>query len=154
VWISGLKFARLLGKRLRHAGIPILVNTMVLEILHDREGVTGALALDIAAGKLILIECRAVILATGGAMRVFPLITAPEELTGDGLAMALRAGAALQDMEFPMFLPYCMISPAALRGETFTYDLSTLLEAHALNRHGERYMRRWVGRMERTTRHQ
>jgi succinate dehydrogenase/fumarate reductase flavoprotein subunit len=153
VWISGLRFARLLGKRLRNSGMPLLGNTMVLEILHDPQGVCGALALDIARGSLLLIRCRAVILATGGAMRIFPLITAPEELSGDGMAMALRCGASLQDMEFPMFLPYTFAAPLALRGHTFPYDLCTLLDAHALNRFGERYMRRWdPERMERATR--
>ena len=153
VWISGIKIARLLAARLRAAGVPLLGNTMALEILHDADGVLGVLALDIAAGRLILIRCCAIILATGGAMRIFPLITAPEELTGDGMAMALRCGAALQDMEFPMFLPYCFLSPPALSGVTFSYDISAMLDVHALNRHGERYMAKWdTERLEHSTR--
>lgn len=153
VWIPGLKISRLLVRRLNAARVPILPNTMVLDILSDAEGVVGALAIDTATGKLVMIQSRAVILATGGAMRIFPLITAPEELTGDGMAMALRCGAALQDMEFPMFLPYCFIAPAALNGVTFPYDVSAMLNVHALNRHGERYMAQWDSEhMERSTR--
>jgi succinate dehydrogenase/fumarate reductase flavoprotein subunit len=69
------------------------------------------------------------------------------------MAMALRCGARLQDMEFPMFLPYCFITPPAIRGVIFSYDMSAMVEVHALNRHGERYMKRWdPERMERTTR--
>jgi len=153
VWIQGLKISRLLVRRLRTARVPILENTMVLEILSDAEGVVGALALDIATGKLVLIQSCVVILATGGAMRIFPLITAPEELTGDGMAMALRCGATLQDMEFPMFLPYCFITPPALSGVTFSYDISAMLDVHALNRYGERYMAQWDSiHMEHSTR--
>ncbi len=153
VWISGLKVARLLARRLHAARIPVMGNTMALELVRTPEGVAGVIALDMLSGKLILIQSRAVILATGGGMRVFPLITAPEELTGDGLAMALRCGAALQDMEFPMFLPYCFLTPPALRGVTFSYDMSALMELHALNRYGERYMSRWdPKRMEHSTR--
>jgi succinate dehydrogenase/fumarate reductase flavoprotein subunit len=69
------------------------------------------------------------------------------------MAMALRCGAALQDMEFPMFLPYCFITPPALSGETFSYDFSAMLDVHALNRHGERYMAQWDSKhMEHSTR--
>jgi succinate dehydrogenase / fumarate reductase flavoprotein subunit/fumarate reductase (CoM/CoB) subunit A len=153
IWIPGRKISRLLVRRLGSAGVPVLANTMVLEFMRDDEGVVGALALDLATGRLIVIQSRVVILATGGAMRVFPLITAPEELTGDGMAMALRCGAGLQDMEFPMFLPYCFVTPPALCGVTFSYDMSAMLDVHALNRYGERYMVHWdAQRMEHSTR--
>jgi len=153
LWIPGLKLTRLLARRLVKSGVSILENTLVLELLHDGDGVVGAVALNLPTGNIFILRSRAVILATGGAMRVFPLTTAPEELTGDGMAMALRCGAVLQDMEFPMFLPYSFITPPALRGVIFSYDVSALLEVHALNRHGERYMARWDSkRMERTTR--
>jgi succinate dehydrogenase/fumarate reductase flavoprotein subunit len=133
--------------------VSILENTLVLELLRDADGVVGAVALHIPTGKLLLLRSRAVVMATGGAMRIFPLTTAPCELTGDGMAMALRCGATLQDMEFPMFLPYCFVSPPALDGVIFSYDVSAMLETHALNRHGERYMAKWdPDRLERTTR--
>ena len=79
--------------------------------------------------------------------------TGPEELTGDGLAAAYRAGAELTDMEFPMFLPYILISPQAVDGVDYPYLLSAYLEAYALNRAGQRYMGKWDPvRFERTTR--
>jgi len=153
LWIPGLKLARLLARQLRKRDISVLENTMVVDLLCDAEGVLGAIAIHLLTGKRLLLRCRALVLATGGAMRVFPLTTAPEELTGDGLAMALRCGATLQDMEFPMFLPYTFLTPPALRGVIFPYDVSALLEFHALNRHGEKYMVRWdPRRLEKTTR--
>jgi succinate dehydrogenase/fumarate reductase flavoprotein subunit len=153
LWIPGLKIARLLARKVTRSGVTVLENTLVVDLLHDSEGILGALALHLSTGEVFVIRSNAVILATGGAMRMFPLTTAPDELTGDGMAMALRCGARLQDMEFPMFLPYCFITPPALRGVIFSYDVSAMVEAHALNRHGERYMIRWdPDRMERTTR--
>ncbi|HHY94054.1 MAG TPA: FAD-binding protein, partial [Firmicutes bacterium] len=153
LWIPGVKMARLLARQMARHGVLVLENTMVLDLLRDGHGIVGALALHIPDGKLFTLSARAVVLATGGAMRIFPLTTAPEELTGDGLAMALRCGVELQDMEFPMFLPYTFVTPPALRGVIFPYDASALLQAHALNRHGERYMVRWdPERMERSTR--
>jgi succinate dehydrogenase/fumarate reductase flavoprotein subunit len=56
-------------------------------------------------------------------------------------------------MEFPMFLPYCFVSPPALEGVIFSYDVSAMLNAHALNKHGERYMKAWdPEKLERSTR--
>lgn len=153
LWIPGLKLTRLLARRLGRSSVRVLENTMVLEMLHDTDGVMGAIAIHLPTGRILLLRSRSIILATGGAMRVFPLTTAPEELTGDGLAMALRCGVALQDMEFPMFLPYCFITPPALNGVIFSYDVSVLLAVRALNRFGDRYMAKWdPGRMERSTR--
>lgn len=153
LWIPGIKLAKLLSRRMVQKDVSILENTLVLELLLDDDGVLGAIALHQPTGKQMLLRSRAVVMATGGAMRIFPLTSAPEELTGDGMAMALRCGAALQDMEFPMFLPYCFLTPPSLRGVIFPYDVSALMEVHALNRKGERYMARWdPERMERTTR--
>lgn len=153
LWIPGVKMARLLARQMDRHGVTVMEQTMVLELTRDDDGVTGAVALHTPTGTVVQLRAGAVVLATGGAMRVFPLTTAPEELTGDGLAMAYRAGAELQDMEFPMFLPYTFLTPPALRGVIFSYDVSALLSAHALNRHGDRYMSRWdAKRMERTTR--
>ncbi|MGI6552609.1 MAG: FAD-binding protein [Bacillota bacterium] len=101
----------------------------------------GACGIDINTGKFYVIKTKAVVLCTGGAMRIYPHTTAPEELTGDGLAMAYRAGAELIDMEFPMFLPYTLIKPDSLNGVDFSYLLSAYVETHALNRLGERYMK-------------
>jgi succinate dehydrogenase/fumarate reductase flavoprotein subunit len=153
LWIPGLKLTKLLAKKIGKSGVSVLENTMVLELLKDGDGVLGVVALHLPTSEVITVRSRAVIMATGGAMRVFPWTTAPDELTGDGMAMALRCGAELQDMEFPMFLPYCFISPPALEGVIFSYDVSAMLDAHALNKHGERYMRAWdPEKLERSTR--
>ena len=86
-------------------------------------------------------------------MRIYPHTTAPDELSGDGLAMAYRVGAKLIDMEFPMFLPYTLIKPDSLNGVDFSYLLSAYVQTQALNRHGERYMAKYdPERLEHSTR--
>ena len=108
---------------------------------------------DTRRGKIIAFEASAVILCTGGAMRMYRYTTAPEELTGDGLAAAYRAGAELQDMEFPMFLPYILIKPDAVNSIDFPYLLAHFLDAKALNRAGQEYMIKWDRlRMTKSTR--
>ncbi len=153
IWIPGTEIARVLKRQVYKHNICVFQHFMITDLLTIENQVVGALGLDMLRGTFIAIQAKAVILCSGGAMRLYPHTTAPDELTGDGLAMAYRAGAELAEMEFPMFLPYCLVSPAAMDGVDFSYNLSAYLEAYALNRHGERYMSRWDSeRMERTTR--
>jgi succinate dehydrogenase/fumarate reductase flavoprotein subunit len=153
VWIPGPEFARVLPKVIAQRDIGLVEHMMITDLLlHDGQ-VTGAVGLNTLDGKLYAFEAKAVILCTGGAMRIWPHTTAPDELTGDGMAMAYRAGAELVDMEFPMFMPYALIGSTAASGVDFPYLLTAYVEAYALNRLGERYMKRWdPQRMERTTR--
>ncbi|MGI9951033.1 FAD-binding protein [Moorellaceae bacterium AZ2] len=154
VWIPGTEFARVLSQEIRKRdNISVIEHMMITDLLQKDRRVVGACGINIATGEFYVFKAKAVVLCTGGAMRVYPHTTAPEELTGDGLAAAYRAGAELIDMEFPMFIPYTMINPDSLDGVDFPYLLSAYLEVHALNRMGERYMKRWdPERLEHSTR--
>ena len=78
----------------------------VIDLLTDEEGyVLGALALEIETGEPLVIEARTTLIATGGAGRMYRTTTNALINTGDGMAMALRAGMPLQDMEFVQFHP-------------------------------------------------
>ena len=85
----------------------------------------GGLVLDEATGERFVVPARAVILSTGGAGQIYARTTNPPNATGDGMAMAYRAGAALEDMEFVQFHPTALYLPnsppfllsEAIRGE-------------------------------------
>jgi len=153
IWIPGIEFRRVLSREVKKRPIKLFQNFMVTDLLKDRDRVIGAVGLDFTTGTFTVIRAKATILCAGGAMRMYEHTTAPEELTGEGLGAAYRAGAELADMEFPMFLPYILIAPKAMDGVDYTYLLSAYLESYALNRLGERYMAKWDPlRLERTTR--
>lgn len=153
VWMPGVEVMKALTDRMKEASHRLIEHFMVLDLLKRDDRVIGVVGLKLDTGEFWIIRAKAVILATGGGLRAYPHTTAPEELTGDGQAMAYRAGAEMIDMEFPMFLPYTLLTPIAMDGIDLPLLMTYFLAAHALNRHGERYMSRWdPQRMERTTR--
>ena len=85
----------------------------------------GAVVLDENSGKQFILPAKAVVLSTGGAGQIYARTTNPPNATGDGMAMAFRAGAQLQDMEFVQFHPTALYLPSsppfllseAMRGE-------------------------------------
>lgn len=114
-------------------------------LLVDGERVVGAQLLN-AEGKCQFVLSRATLLATGGAGQIYSETTNPTVATGDGLLLALRAGAVLVDMEMYQFHPTALSLPGvprfllseALRGEG----------AHLVNAAGERFMERFHPLME------
>jgi len=103
---------------------------------------SGAFGIDIKSGGLILFHAKSVILATGGCGRVYQVTSNSYESTGDGIAMAYRAGAELMDMEMIQFHPTGMIYPAGVRGILVTEAVRG--EGGVLtNTQGERFMSKY-----------
>jgi fumarate reductase flavoprotein subunit len=107
----------------------------VLEILTDNGQATGVLAYDQRNGVPVYIQVKAVILATGGAARVFSQNTNATIVTGEGIAMAWRAGATLRDMEFVQYHPTGLPGSGILISEACRGEGGVLLNAA-----GERYL--------------
>ena len=125
----------LLDKAKAHPNIQLLERWMALDLITNRhlknkqlkksERCYGVYALNIATGKIDAIPASAVVLATGGVGKVYRYTSNPETATGDGIAMAWRAGCRVGNMEFVQFHPTCLYHPQdrtfliteALRGE-------------------------------------
>jgi succinate dehydrogenase / fumarate reductase flavoprotein subunit len=111
-----------------------------IDLLQDAEGgITGALVMDIASGEPMVLNARATLLATGGCGQVFRTTSNARINTGDGMAMALRAGVPLQDMEFFQFHP----TGVAGRGMLIT-EASRGEGGYLINSEGERFMERYA----------
>ncbi len=120
---------------LKYAGIVRYDEWFVTKLLVDDGVVQGVVALELATGKIEAITARAVILCTGGCGKVFPFTTNAAIKTGDGMALAYRAGAPLKDMEFVQYHP---------TGLPFTGILITEAAraegGHLINKDGYRYL--------------
>ncbi len=102
---TGAEVVRALGAALpERSGLSVFERAMALELVTDGGRAAGVLARH-ADGALVLHRARAVVLATGGIGRVYARTTNPPEATGDGLALAWRAGARLADLELVQFHP-------------------------------------------------
>jgi fumarate reductase flavoprotein subunit len=107
----------------------------VTQLLVEDAAVRGVAALDIREGVVCAVLGRAVVLATGGAGKIFPFTTNGSIKTGDGMALAYRAGVALKDMEFVQY------HPTGLPGTGILITEATRGEGgHLKNSHAERFL--------------
>ncbi|TFG13521.1 MAG: FAD-binding protein [Promethearchaeota archaeon] len=141
---SGILWVAAIRKKVKDLKIPILEDTMVVDILTSEDKIAGAIALNIVSGEIIVIACKAIIMATGGWHKAYPFNTGPEDLTGDGVAMAYRAGAELVSMEMIQFCPITMVWPPKDRGSIILYIISEIdpfgKTIKLLNNQSERFM--------------
>ena len=136
---TGLEMIRTLQDYAVHQEIDVHMECAVIEILTDGERVVGAFAFDRDRGTFKVFRAKAVVLATGGIGKAYRITSNSWEYTGDGHALAYRAGAALIDMEFVQFHPTGMVWPPSVAGILVTEGVRG--EGGVLrNSLGERFM--------------
>ena len=115
----------LMGEARSHKNIHWFGRHFTVDLVVMNGACRGALVLNETSGERFILPARAVVLTTGGSGQVYARTTNPPNATGDGMAMAYRAGALLQDMEFVQFHPTALYLPSsppfllseAIRGE-------------------------------------
>jgi succinate dehydrogenase / fumarate reductase flavoprotein subunit len=113
---TGLEMIRTLQDHGIHCGMDVHMECTVLSLLLDSGRIVGACGYDREKGHFRVWQANAVVVATGGIGRAFKVTSNSWEYTGDGLALAYRAGAELQEMEFVQFHPTGMVWPISVRG--------------------------------------
>ena len=140
---TGLELIRSLQDVLVHTpGVEVHMEVTVSSLLTSDGRIAGALAYARADGRLILYRAKAVLLASGGAGKIYRVTSNSWESTGDGTALAYDAGAQLQDCEMVQFHPTGMVWPPGVRGILVTEGVRG--EGGILrNREGDRFMEKY-----------
>jgi fumarate reductase flavoprotein subunit len=153
--LTGIEIINRLAEQVWSRGIQRLEEYRAIELIKTPEGdaLAGVLMIDMRAGEFVFVQAKAVLLATGGGPTMYKYHTPSGDKSCDGLAMALRAGLTLRDMEMVQF------HPTGLLAGTHTRMTGTVLEeglrgagGHLLNGRHERFMQDYDARGERATR--
>jgi succinate dehydrogenase / fumarate reductase, flavoprotein subunit len=113
---TGLELIRTLQDHTTYLAVTVHMEHTVIELLLDGGRAAGVLTYDREHGRFHVFSAKAVVLATGGVGRAYKITSNSWEGTGDGHALAYRAGAELIDMEFIQFHPTGMVWPPSVKG--------------------------------------
>ena len=153
--LTGIEIINRLAEQVWVAGVDRLEEHRAIELVKDREGgaLAGVLLIDMRTGEFVFVQARAVLLATGGGPTMYRYHTPSGDKSCDGLAMALRAGLPLRDMEMVQFHPTGLLAGPGTR------MTGTVLEeglrgagGYLLEGAGRRFMEDYDPRLERATR--
>ncbi|WP_018568864.1 L-aspartate oxidase [Streptomyces sp. PsTaAH-124] len=142
---TGAEVSRALVEAVRARGIRTVENALVLDLLTDAEGRSAGVTLHVMGegqhDGVGAVHAPAVVLATGGMGQVFSATTNPAVSTGDGVALALRAGAEVSDLEFVQFHPTVLFLGADAEGQQPLVSEAVRGEgAHLVDADGVRFM--------------
>jgi fumarate reductase flavoprotein subunit len=153
--LTGIEIINRLAEQVWARGIGRLEEHRAIEFIKNKAGdaLAGVLMIDIRSGQLVFVQAKAVLLATGGGPTMYKFHTPSGDKTCDGMAMALRAGLSLRDMEMVQFHPTGLIAGPDTR------ITGTIIEeglrgagGYLLNGQHERFMHLYDPREERATR--
>ena len=113
---TGAEVERALLAATKDAALPVLTDHVAVDALHTASGAVGGLLVLDSSGVPGIVRAPAVLLATGGVGQLYQATSNPEVATADGLALALRAGAAVADLEFVQFHPTVLFTGSGARG--------------------------------------
>ncbi len=142
---TGAEVSRALVAAVRAHDIPTVENALVLDLLTDAEGRAAGVTLHVMGegqhDGVGAVHAPAVVLATGGMGQIFSVTTNPPVSTGDGVALALRAGAEVSDLEFVQFHPTVLFLGADAEGQLPLVSEAVRGEgAHLVDADGVRFM--------------
>ncbi|MFE7129610.1 L-aspartate oxidase [Streptomyces sp. NPDC057638] len=142
---TGAEISRALVEAVRAAGLTTVENALVLDLLTDSDGRTAGVTLHVMGegqhDGVGAVHAPAVVLATGGMGQVFAATTNPAVSTGDGVALALRAGAEVSDLEFVQFHPTVLFLGPDSEGQQPLVSEAVRGEgAHLVDASGTRFM--------------
>ena len=143
IYTSGLGLMDILHKRAKDAGVDFLEDTMIVDLVVREGKVLGGLGLHIPTGEFFPIQAKATVIATGGWHKAFWPNTGMRDLSGEGIAMAHRAGADIGNMEFITFCCNVLLWPPLWRGSIATYILGLRLDAELTNSAGEVFLKKY-----------
>jgi fumarate reductase flavoprotein subunit len=153
--LTGIEIINRLAEQVWARGMARLEEHRALELIPSRDGsaISGVLMVDIRTGEFVFVQAQAVLLGTGGGPTMYKYHTPSGDKTCDGMAMALRAGLTLRDMEMVQFHPTGLLAGPGTR------MTGTVLEeglrgsgGYLLNGANERFMSRYDPKGERATR--
>ena len=127
VYVDYLNTGPAVAKTLRtqvaqNPGVRRLGDMLIIDLLKEGDRVVGAAALSLATGEPVVLRAPAVVIATGGLTRLYRRNSASLNMSGDGYALALRAGARLIDMEFVQFFPIGHLAPRLVGFDPIMWD--------------------------------
>jgi len=132
-----------LSELARHGNVQLMGDVFITQIIVDQGEVLGATAIDLQTGDFVVISTSSVVLATGGAGMMYRVTDMETGSTGDGIAMAYRAGAELIDPEMHQFFPTAFVWPDTLRGVAVNSSQLWKLGLRLYNVEDERFMEKY-----------
>ena len=143
IFTSGIGIMDTLLDRAKALGVDFMADTMILELLTENGQISGAFGLDVQSGDYIHFKTNVVVMATGGWHKAFWPNTGMRDLSGEGIAMAHRAGADIGNMEFITFCCNVLLEPPMWLGSIATYVISLLAGGTLTNKDGEEFLNRY-----------